>query len=411
MEAASKDAMFKDLLFNLQSQEVKFIDMRFTQLDGVEHTITYRADCLTQDHYFNGFKADVLGFKGAMLAPDMATSFLDPFAVEKTLVIRCNIANYSTEDPRRVASKAMGYVSENGLSEIKFLINSGFHIFDDVRFGLDAVNSFVKIDSYEFSSSGAKKYEAGNNAYRSANNHTQTQPIDTLHDIRSEIAVILESIGMHPMHHYHGSSAAQCNLSYESNDLLDAADGFVNFKYITKNIVNSYGKTVTFMPKPVIDAIGAGLYIEQGMEHENAHYYLGGITKHIKAINAFSNPIKNSYRRLVLKPEIKVQPVEENGVVRLLFPDPSANPYLLLPAIVMAGIDGIKNKLEPDYSLNLAASLDEALSSLDKDRAFLCAGDVFDSGAIDKYIAMQRCKLAKYNEAVSALDFALDYTC
>lgn len=404
-------AMLDTMLNNVRIQEIKFIDLRFTDLEGVVRTITYRAEGLTHAHYHNGFNADVIGFKEAILMPDITTAFLDPFAVEKTMVIICNLIGHKEVDPRIITAKAIACLAkEELLHDLKFTFNVGFHIFDDVRFAVNTTHSFVKLDCYEFSKNNAKKYETGNTSHRNQDILGQTQPVDTMHDIRSEIALVLNAIGMHSLYHYHGSSSALCNIAYTENDLLSSADGLQILKYVTKNIINSYGKTATFMPKPIADAKGADFTIEHTSSSENLNYYLGGIMKHIKALNAFTNPTVNSYKRLSTQPELSTQlPIDK--AIRSTFPDPSSNPYLALAAITMAGLDGIKNKTEPVHTLEHAMSLEEALSSLDTDRSFLCFNGVFTAAALDQYIAIQKNKLLKYQHTINPLDYELDYSC
>ena len=402
-------SVFHGLLSKIQSDEVKFIDIRFVSKDGIMRTYTYSANYLTDEHNINGIRVFTSGHQEELLLPDVATAFIDPFSVEKTLVILCTAINGLT-DPRVTASKAVGYI----LDKIKitdYSLKVGFHVFDDVRFSTKATDSFVKLDSYEFPSNSGRKYEMGNNAYRSDDSQAQTQPVDVLHDIRSEIFSAIKMMGVHPQYHFHGASESLCNLVIAEQSLLKCADGFHLLKYATKNIISSYGKTATFMPKPIVDAVGAAVVFELNIGEEMVPFFIGGVCKHIKAINAFSNPTQGSYKRLNTQPELFMQPKERGPIVRFIFPDPSMRPYLALASIMLAGLEGIEQKITPDYKLLHAHSIEESLAALDSDREFLYAGDVFSKVDINCYMEWQKTRLSKYRNAVCAVDFELDYNC
>jgi glutamine synthetase len=400
MNNGHMSSMFEALMENIKAQEAKFIDFRITGIDGILRSITYSVDSLSKENYISGITAN-----NSIWIPDLSTAFLDPFSTEKTIIILCN--DSSSQDPRSILLRAMDLSSEI-ISNLLFEID--FHIFDDVRFQTSDLHSFVKIDSYEFMENNSKKYETSNTGYRASDPHMQSQPIDTLHDIRSEILLILSSIGIGMISHSHGNSPAQCRISYKEEDILMATDGLQIAKYVTKNIVNSYGKTVTFMPKPLIKSDGSGLNIEKTLEKTIAEHYIAGIKKHIKAINAFTNPTYGSYQRLNLeKQNINIR-INKECKINLEFPDSSSNPYLMLSATIMAGIDGINNKLAHE-SVDYAFSIEDSISSLINDHEFLLHNGVFKKNFIEKYINIQHEKAKIYNQAVNNFTFELDYGC
>lgn len=393
-------SMFEAFMENINAQEAKFIDFRITGIDGILRSVTYSVDSLSKEDYINGIKG-----QNELWIPDLSTAFLDPFSTEKTMVILCN--NSLSEDPRSILLRAMDLSSEI-ISNLFFEID--FHIFDDVRFQTNNTHSFVKIDSYEFTKNNAKKYDTSNTSHRSSDLYMQSQPIDTLHDIRSEIMLILSSIGIGMVSHKHSHSPAQCTISYKEEDILMAIDGLQIAKYVTKNIVNSYGKTATFMPKPLMESTGSGLYIEQTVNKDISDHYIAGIKKHMKSINAFANPTYGSYQRLNLEKDKIITSSDKDGKITIAFPDSSSNPYLMLSAIIMAGIDGINNKLANE-SFNYASSIDDSISSLMVDHDFLLHKGVFKSSFIEEYSAIQQKKLKIYNQCVNNFTFELDYGC
>lgn len=393
-------SMLEALMENINAQEAKFIDFRITGIDGILRSVTYSVDSLSKEDYINGIKT-----QNEFWIPDLSTAFLDPFSTEKTMVILCN--NSLSEDPRSILLRAM-HLSSEITSNLFFAVD--FHIFDDVRFQNNNSHSFVKIDSYEFTKNNSKKYDTSNTSNRASDPYMQSQPIDTLHDIRSEILLILSSIGIGMVSHKHSHSPAQCTISYKEEDILMAIDGLQIAKYVTKNIVNSYGKTATFMPKPLIESRGSSLYIEQTVDKSISEHYIAGIKKHMKSINAFANPTYGSYQRLNLESTNIITNSDKDGKITIPFPDSSSNPYLMLSAIIMAGIDGINNKLSNE-SYSYASSIEDAMSSLMIDHDFLLYENVFKKSFIDEYSVIQQQKLKIYNRAINNFTFELDYGC
>ncbi len=463
---------FTELDRYIKSNEVKFVDFRFTDSIGKSHHITRYAESVTEDLCSKGVSFDgssIVGWKpiensDMLIIPDLTTAFMDPFTAQNTLVIVSNIADTSTQalytrDPRSTAHRAVEYMKSTGIADqVYFGLEMEFFIFDSVRFSVNDNSAFFELESIEGSYSSGKKYEYGNHGHRPGvkGGYLPVQPIDHLHDIRSEILDALNAVGVKPLLHHHEVASSQCEVGFEHGTLLESADNMQKCKYIVMNVASSYGKTATFMPKPIANDNGSGMHCHQSLWKGGQNlfannsksisdlckYYIGGIIKHAKAINAFSNPTTNSYKRLVPGYEAPVKlafsSCNRSAAIRLpfassysssstrievRFPDPSANPYYCVVTQLMAGLDGIKNKIEPgeeavcnlytDSSNNcpsVSSSLEEALVHLDNSREFLTVGGVFTDEQIDAYIKLKREEANTINQLPNPAEFMKYYS-
>jgi glutamine synthetase len=464
-----------DILSLIKEKEVKFVDLRFTDTIGKEQHVTVPSHTLDPKFFEDGKMFDgssIAGWKGInesdmVLMPDASTAIMDPFFEESTLIIRCDVLEPSTmqgyeRDPRSLAKRAEAYLRSTGIGDrALFGPENEFFIFDSVRYGTQIGSSFFEIEAAEASWSSGKAFEDGNRGHRPGikGGYFPVPPIDSHQDIRSAMCVALEQLGLIvEVHHHEVATAGQCEIGVGANTLVRKADEVQILKYAIANVANAYGKTATFMPKPLVGDNGSGMHVHQSISKEGqalfagdkyagmselALYYIGGIIKHAKAINAFTNASTNSYKRLVPGFEAPVMlaysarnrsasiriPWVANPKARRIevrFPDSTANPYLGFAAMLMAGIDGIQNKIHPGepadkdlYDLppeeakkipEVCFSLEQALESLDKDRAFLKAGGVFTDDVIDAYIALKMKEVTKVRMSTHPLEFELYYS-
>ena len=454
--------------------KAQWIDLRFTDTRGKEQHITIPAaafsdSLLSTGKLFDG--SSIAGWKkinesDMMLVPDDTTATLDPFSDEPTLNVRCNVNEPTTmegydRDPRTISQRAETYLITSGIADQAFFgPEPEFFIFDSIRWKVDTSSCYYKIDSEEAAWSSAINYEGGNLGHRPdiKGGYFPVPPVDSMHNIRGAMSNAMQSQGLTiEVHHHEVGTAGQCEISTKYNTLIKKADEVQIFKYSVHNVAHNYGKTATFMPKPLIGDNGSGMHIHLSLVRKNknlfdgngyaglsdtALYFIGGIIKHAKALNAFTNASTNSYKRLIPGYEAPVSlaysaknrsaairiPFESNPQARRIeirFPDPSANPYLAFSALLMAGIDGIQQKLSPGdpteqdlYNLcpnttnigTVAKSLTEALDALDKDRAFLQEGNVFSSDAIDAYIALKRDECQQLDNSTHPVEFKLYYS-
>jgi glutamine synthetase len=459
----------------LKEKEVKFVDLRFTDTRGKEQHVTVPAHTLDAGFFDDGKMFDgssIAGWKGInesdmVLMPDVSTAVMDPFFEELTLIIRCDVLEPATmqgyeRDPRSIAKRAEAYLNASGVGEKAFFgPENEFFIFDDVRYGTSMQGSFFEIGSSEAAWSSSKTYEDGNKAHRPGvkGGYFPVPPVDAFQDLRSAMCLALEEMGMKvEVHHHEVATAGQCEIGVGFNTLVKKADEVQNLKYAIHNVAHAYGKTVTFMPKPLVGDNGSGMHVHQSIYKDGkplfagdkyaglsdiALYYIGGIIKHAKAINAFTNASTNSYKRLVPHFEAPVMLAysarnrsasiripwvasPKGRRIEVRFPDSTANPYLAFAAMLMAGLDGIQNKIHPGepadkdlYDLppeeaknipEVCYSLEQALESLDKDRAFLKAGGVFTDDVIDAYIALKMQEVTKVRMSTHPLEFELYYS-
>jgi glutamine synthetase len=459
----------------LKDKEVKFVDLRFTDTRGKEQHVTVPAHVIDNGFFEDGKMFDgssIAGWKGInesdmVLMPDPTTAVMDPFFEEKTLIIRCDVLEPSTmqgydRDPRSLAKRAEAYLKSSGIGDrALFGPENEFFIFDSVRFGNTMSHSFFELDSVEAAWSSGKVYDEGNRAHRPGvkGGYFPVPPVDSQQDIRSAMCLALEDLGLIvEVHHHEVATAGQGEIGVGANTLVKKADEVQLLKYAIHNVAHVYGKTVTFMPKPIVGDNGSGMHVHQSISKEGkplfagdkyaglsdmALYYIGGIIKHAKAINAFTNASTNSYKRLVpgfeapvmlaysarnRSASIRIPWVSspKGRRIEVRFPDSTANPYLGFAAMLMAGLDGIQNKIHPGepadkdlYDLppeeaknipEVSFSLEQALEALDKDRGFLKAGGVFTDDVIDAYIGLKMQEVTKVRMATHPLEYELYYS-
>ncbi len=467
--------MSQSVIDLIKENEVKFIDLRFTDTIGKEQHVTIPHHQIDEDFFEDGKMFDgssISGWKGInesdmILMPDADSAVMDPFSEEATLIIRCDIVEPSTmqgyeRDPRSVAHRAEEYMRSIGIAE-EVLIGPEpeFFLFDDVRFNTDMSGSYYHINDKEAAWNSGTKYEDGNMGHRPGvkGGYFPVPPVDSAHDFRNATCLVMEEMGLVvEAHHHEVATAGQNEIATRFNTLVKKADEIQIYKYVVHNMAHAYGKTATFMPKPIVGDNGSGMHVHQSLVKngenlfagdkygglsQEALYYIGGIIKHAKAINAFANASTNSYKRLVPGFEapvmlaysaanrsasirIPVVPSPRARRIEVRFPDPTGNPYLAFTAMLMAGLDGIKNKIDPGEAMDkdlydlppeeaadiptVASSLEEALDCLDADRDFLTAGNVFTNDAIDAYIELKRGDVEKVNMTTHPLEFELYYS-
>ncbi|ACR12978.1 glutamate--ammonia ligase [Teredinibacter turnerae] len=467
--------MSEQTLNLIKENEVRWVDLRFTDTKGKEQHVTIPSSYVDEDFFTTGQMFDgssISGWKGInesdmILMPDDTTSVLDPFTDEPTVILRCDIVEPSTgegyeRDPRSVAKRAEEYLKSTGLGDTAFFgPEPEFFIFDDVKWGQDMSGSFVKISSEEAAWATGHDFSEGNMGHRPRvkGGYFPVPPVDSLHDIRSAMCNAMIQMGLDvEVHHHEVATAGQNEIGVKFNTLVKKADEVQILKYCVHNVAHAYGKTATFMPKPIVGDNGSGMHCHQSFWKdgenqfagdgyaglsETALYYIGGIIKHAKALNAFTNPGTNSYKRLIPGFEAPVMLAysarNRSASIRIpyvaspkgkrieaRFPDPIANPYLAFAAMLMAGLDGVKNKLHPGdaadkdlYDLpkeeadaipQVCGSLREALSSLNADREFLTAGGVFTDDMIDAYIDLKMEDVYRVEHTTHPVEFDLYYS-
>lgn len=463
------------VLTMLSEHEVKFVDLRFTDTKGKEQHVSIPARQINPELFEEGKMFDgssMGGWKGVdesdmVLMPDTETAVIDPFYKETTLIIRCDILEPTTlqgydRDPRSTAKRAEGFLRSSGIADTAlFGPEPEFFLFDDVRFGSSISGSHVAIDDIEGTWNSSTKYKGGNKGHRPAvkGGYFPVPPIDSSQDLRSAMCLTMEEMGMIvEAHHHEVATAGQNEVATRFSTLTKKADEIQIYKYVVHNTAHAFGKTATFMPKPVFGDNGSGMHCHMslfktgnnlfaggkyGGLSEMALFYIGGIIKHAKAVNAYTNPTTNSYKRLVPGYEapvmlaysacnrsasIRIPYVSTSKATRIeaRFPDPSANPYLAFAALIMAGLDGIINKIQPGDALDknlydlppeeeteilkVACSLEEALSTLNGDRDFLTRGGVFTDDAIDAYINLRKEEINRVRVTPHPVEFELYYS-
>ena len=459
----------------VKDNDVKFVDFRFTDTKGKEQHVSVPISAFDEDKFESGHAFDgssIAGWKGIeasdmLLIPDPTTANLDPFTAETTMLLTCDVIDPTDgkgydRDPRSIAKRAEAYLKSSGLGDTAFFgPEPEFFIFDSIRYKVDMQGSFVRIGSEEADWSSSAKTEGGNLGHRPGvkGGYFPVAPTDTFMDMRSEMCLLLEQMGVPvEVHHHEVAGQGQNEIGTKFSTLTQRADWTQILKYVVWNVANAYGKTATFMPKPVVGDNGSGMHIHQSIWKDGqnlfagdgyaglsdtALYYVGGIIKHAKALNAITNPSTNSYKRLVPHYEAPVKlaysaknrsasiriPFVSNPKGRRIearFPDPMANPYLAFAACMMAGLDGIQNKIHPGdpatknlYDLppeedalipTVCSSLEEALEHLDKDREFLTRGGVFSNDMIDAYIALKMDDVRLTQMTATPLEFKLYYS-
>jgi glutamine synthetase len=464
-----------DVMQMVKDNDVKFVDFRFTDTRGKEQHVSvpvshFDEDKFTSGHAFDG--SSIAGWKGIeasdmLLMPDPNTANIDPFYDEPTLFLSCTVYEPADmkaydRDPRAIALRAEAYLKETGIGDTAYFgPEPEFFLFDDVRWQNDMSGCFVKIDDYEAPWNSGKEMDGGNKGHRPTvkGGYFPVPPVDSTQDLRAEISLVLESLGIPvEVFHHEVAGAGQNEIGTRFSTLVQRADWTILLKYVVQNVAHSYGKTATFMPKPIQGDNGSGMHVHQSIWKDGknlfagdgyaglsdtALYYIGGIIKHAKALNAITNPGTNSYKRLVPGYEAPVKlaysarnrsasiriPFVANPKGRRIearFPDPLANPYLCFAALMMAGLDGIENKIHPGeaatkdlYHLppeedalvpTVCHSLDQALEELNKDRAFLTKGGVFTDSMLDAYIELKMGEVTRLRMAPHPVEFDMYYS-
>ncbi|WP_101758890.1 glutamate--ammonia ligase [Oceanicoccus sp. KOV_DT_Chl] len=468
--------MSEKTLGMIKEHDVRWVDLRFTDTKGKEQHVTIPATEIDDGFFEDGKMFDgssIAGWKGInesdmVLMPDDSTAVLDPFTDDITLNLRCGILEPSTmqgynRDPRSIAQRAEAYLKSTGIADTAvFGPEPEFFIFDDVKWKVDISGAAYEINSEEAAWSSNKTFADGNTGHRPVvkGGYFPVPPVDSLHDLRGAMCNAMEAMGLDiEVHHHEVGTAGQCEIGVGPNTAVAKADEIQIFKYCVHNIAHAYGKTATFMPKPLVGDNGSGMHVHQSLSKdgvnimagdvygglsETALFYIGGIIKHARAINAFANASTNSYKRLVPGFEAPVMlaysarnrsasiriPFVPNPKARRIevrFGDPTANPYLMFTAMLMAGLDGIQNKIHPGdaadkdlYDLpaeeaaeipTVASSLEQALAALDADRSFLTAGGVMDDDMIDGYIALKSEEVERLNMTTHPVEFEMYYSC
>ncbi|WP_108652487.1 glutamate--ammonia ligase [Dongshaea marina] len=459
----------------IKENEIKFVDLRFTDTKGKEQHVSIPAHQIDSDFFEDGKAFDgssIAGWKGInesdmLLMPDPTTAVVDPFTEENTLIVRCDIVEPETmqgydRDPRSIAKRAEAFMKAEGIADTALLgPEPEFFMFDDVRFHTDISGSFYRVDSEEAKWNSGKSYEEGNLGHRPGikGGYFPVAPVDSSQDIRSSMSMVMEEMGLVvEAHHHEVATAGQNEIATRFNTLVKKADELQIYKYVVHNVAHLFNKTATFMPKPLVGDNGSGMHCHISLQKdgenlfagdgygglsETALFFIGGVIKHAKAINAFANASTNSYKRLVPGFEAPVMlaysarnrsasirvPVVASAKARRIeirFPDPTANPYLAFAAIAMAGLDGIHNRIHPGEPMDkdlydlppeeaaeiptVAASFCEALDCLDQDRAFLTRGGVFSDDFINSYIELKRQEVELLNVTTHPIEFDLYYS-
>jgi len=467
--------MSQKVLKMLKDNNVKFVDFRFTDTRGKEQHVTVPTHQVDTDLFKDGKMFDgssIAGWKGInesdmVLMPDADTVVMDPFTDEATAILRCDVLEPSTmqgyeRDPRSLAKRAEAYLQSTKIADVAYFgPENEYFIFDDIRWGSDMSGSYVKIDSQEAAWNSERAYPDGNMGHRPGvkGGYFPVPPVDSLHDIRSATCLALEEMGLKvEVHHHEVATAGQCEIGVAFGTLVKKGDEVQILKYVVQNVAHSYGKTATFMPKPMVGDNGSGMHVHQSLAKagknlftgnkygglsELALYYIGGIIKHARALNALTNPGTNSYKRLVPGFEAPVKlaysarnrsasiriPYVANPKGRRIevrFPDSTANPYLAFSAMMMAGLDGIQNKINPGDAMDknlydlppeedkliptVCHSLDQALDELDRDRKFLTAGGVFTNDYIDSYIELKMEEVTRMRMTTHPIEFDMYYS-
>ena len=466
----SADAVLK----RIKDKDIKYVDLRFTDPRGKWQHVTFDRGLIDEDFFAEGTMFDgssIAGWKAInesdmILMPDASTAIEDPFFSQPTLTLICDVLEPSTgqpysRDPRTTAKAAEAYLAASGIGDTCYFgPEAEFFVFDDVRWSTEQHNMGYTLDSTEGPYNSATPYEGGNLAHRPGpkGGYFPVPPVDQAQDMRSEMLTMLAEMGVEVEKHHHEVAPSQHELGMKFSTLTRMADSMQMYKYVIQQVAAAYGKTATFMPKPVFGDNGSGMHVHQSIWKsgkplfagdryadlsDTCLYYIGGIIKHARAINAFANSTTNSYKRLVPGYEapvllaysarnrsasIRIPWVSSPKGKRLeaRFPDPAGNPYLTFAALLMAGLDGIENKIHPGdpmdkdlYDLppaelkeipTVCGSLREALESLDADRAFLKKGNVFSDDQIDSYIELKAAESKRFEITPHPVEYAMYYS-
>lgn len=467
--------MSENTLKLIKDNEARWVDLRFTDTKGKEQHVSIPATVVDEGFFEEGKMFDgssIAGWKGInesdmILMPDDSTAVVDPFTDEPTVNLRCGIIEPTTgqgyeRDPRTIASRAEEYLKSTGIGDAAlFGPENEFFVFDDIKWGADMSGAFYKVSSEEAAWSSEHNYDEGNMGHRPGvkGGYFPVPPVDSLHDLRGAMCAAMEQMGLNvEVHHHEVGTAGQCEIGIGANTLVRKADEVQILKYCVHNVAHSYGKTATFMPKPLVGDNGSGMHVHQSISKggvnqfagdayhglsELALYYIGGVIKHARALNALLNASTNSYKRLVPGFEAPVMlaysarnrsasirvpfvPSPKGKRIEVRFGDNTANPYLGFAAYLMAGIDGIQNKIHPGDSADkdlydlppeeaaeiptVCNTFEQALNALSEDRAFLTAGGVFTDDAIDAYIGLKMEEVQRLDMTTHPVEFDMYYS-
>ncbi|MBU2532882.1 MAG: type I glutamate--ammonia ligase [Alphaproteobacteria bacterium] len=463
-----------DIVKTIKEKDVKFVDFRFTDTRGKLQHVTADVGCVDEELLAGGYAFDgssIAGWKGIeasdmLLMVDAETAHIDPFFAQTTLAVFCDVLEPMTgepyeRDPRGIARKAEAYMKSTGIADTAYFgPEAEFFIFDDVKFISDPYHTAFKIDSSELPSNSNTDFEMGNLGHRprTKGGYFPVPPVDSCQDIRSEMLSVMAEMGVSVEKHHHEVASAQHELGIKFQELTKMADHQQIYKYAIHNVAQAYGKSATFMPKPIFGDNGSGMHVHQSLWKagdplfagnqyadlsETCLFYIGGILKHAKSLNAFTNPATNSYKRLVPgyeAPVLRAYSARNRSAscripfttspkakrMEIRFPDPTANPYLAFAAMLMAGLDGIQNKIHPGEPMDknlydlppaelaeiptVCGSLREALDNLAADNAYLKAGDVFTSDMIDAYIELKMEEVERFEMTPHPVEFDMYYS-
>ena len=464
----------KSVLERLKEEDIKFVDLRFSDPRGKWQHLAMDSDQIDEDSFVDGIMFDgssIAGWKDISdsdmaLVPDASTATMDPFSAQSSLVMFCDVNEPTTGEaysrcPRSAAGRAEAYLAYTGIGDkALFGPEAEFFVFDDVRFDVSMNHTFYRISEEEGPYHTGSEFEHGNTGHRppAKGGYFPVPPVDSLSDLRAEMNTTMREMGVITEKHHHEVAPSQNELGVKANTLVRTADDIQIYKYVVHNVAHAYGKTATFMPKPVLEDNGSGMHVHQSIWKgdtpvfagnsyadlsETALYYIGGITKHARAFNAFTNPLTNSYKRLIPgfeAPVLLAYSARNRSAgcripfttspggkrVEVRFPDPGANPYLAFAAMLMAGLDGIENKIHPGdpidknlYDLppeelrdvpTVCGSLREALNCLDEGRDFLKKGDVFTDDLIDGYIELKWEEVYRLEHTPHPVEFDMYYS-
>jgi len=464
----------QSVLSTIKAKDIKFVDLRFTDPRGKWQHVTFDLSQIDEDTLTNGLMFDgssIAGWRAIndsdmTLVPDCDTAVIDPFFAQTTLAITCDVILPATGErynrcPRSIARSAEQYLISSGIGDTAYFgPEAEFFIFDDVRFEVSMNKCFYQIDQMEGAYNSGTEYEAGNLGHRPAvkGGYFPVPPVDAFQDIRGEMLSIMGDMGINPEKHHHEVAGSQHELGCKFNTLTKGGDAMQIYKYVVHQVSAAYGKTATFMPKPVYGDNGSGMHVHQSLWKggkplfagsgyadlsDTCLYYIGGIIKHAKAVNAFTNSLTNSYKRLIPGFEAPVllaysarnrsascripfAPGPKGKRVEVRFPDPGSNPYLAFASMLMAGLDGIENKIHPGdpvdkdlYHLppeelkqipTVCGSLRQALECLDADRAFLKKGGVFNDDFIDSYIELKMEEVYAFEHSPHPIEYKMYYS-
>ncbi len=465
----------KDLVKRIADEDIQYVDIRFTDPRGRLQHVTVINDEVDVDFLEGGFMFDgssIAGWKSIdqsdmKLIPDVDSAYIDPFYAEKTICVHCHVVEPDTGEtyercPRSTAMRAENYLIASGIGDQSFWgPEAEFFLFDDVRYSNTINKVSYEVDAADASWNTDAEFEMGNMGHRPGlkGGYFPVNPTDSAQDLRGEMLSTMKRIGMKVDKHHHEVASCQHELGLVFGPLTKQADELQKYKYIVHNVAHAYGKSATFMPKPIYGDNGTGMHVNMSIWKDGkplfagdkyadlsqeALYFIGGILKHSRALNAITNPSTNSYKRLIPGFEAPVllaySASNRSGGVRIpwsespkakrveaRFPDPAANPYLCFAALLMAGLDGIKNKIDPGeasdkdlYDLpaeelaeipTVCGSLREALNELEKDMDFLLAGDVFTKSQIEGYMDLKWEEVYSYEHTPHPVEFQMYYSC